>query len=126
MIRKIKPTSLLLLCAFMVSCGIARANTVADLCPNRSAFVMLDRKFMEDVKMRFIAISSLPYEVEELPTSQDFAILQISYRRLLPGDSFSEPLSIELGDRVYRILEADFQKFKIKKIWAEYDLGISC
>jgi hypothetical protein len=94
--------------------------SATEFCRNRSVFVKLDPHHVEEVKGRFLIINSLPFAIKDLPPESGLAVLQISYRRLTPGDRFSEPSSMELGARVFGVLEDSLKKLGIQKIWADY------
>jgi hypothetical protein len=54
------------------------------------------------------------------------AVLQITYRRLTPGDRYSEPLALELGARVFAMLESRIRPWGIRNIRAEYRTDLGC
>jgi len=115
------------LIAAILACLIVASPSLAGaLCRNRSAFVSVERRHVEEVRNQFLVLSSLPFEVRTLPGDGDLATLQISYRRLTPGDVFSEPLAMELGNRVFAIMKDNLKRLGIRKIWAEFNPDLDC
>jgi hypothetical protein len=95
-------------------------------CANRSVFVTLDPTHAAEARSLFLVVNSLPFEVIELPREKGMAVLQITYRRLTPGDRYSEPLALELGARVFAMLESRIRPWGIRNIRAEYRTDLGC
>lgn len=112
---------ILFLLAHFVVFNLAKAAD--DSCVNRRVMIELETNQISHLKSFFSAQSDLPYTFKEKAGAQGIDILEISYRRKTGKDDFPEPLSHDLFKKVVERLFKQIEKYKIKKISAEFIPG---
>lgn len=95
-------------------------------CENRAAYIVAEKKHAKAIEGRFLVQSSIPYDVTIKDLGKGLTEIRIGYRRLGPGDQFEEPLSMDLGARVFNTVASELKPLGIKSIRAEFRSDRDC
>lgn len=89
-------------------------------CPERPVIVRIAADHADQVRQKFLMMSSLPYAIEMGNSAKEKEKeLRIGYVCPRPQDNFKAPNSVELLQRVSQVLLPDGKKLGVKSIRLE-------